>query len=322
MLFNWVDWVIIGVLFFEVYDGWKSGLISLGTSFLSFAVSLWLAIVINPSVSIFFTDKFGIASSWASVIGYIVIALLSSIVIAEIIHRLVLNIPQKIVKSKINSTLGSFISLMNGIVIIAFFLLIIVVLPLRGSVKSDIKDSKIGSLILRVMEKYSGPIKTSIDEIGSAATRFITINPASTESIVLDVSPKPEDLFIDTVGEKHMVDLINAERVSIGLSALTVDSRLTDVARSHSRDMFIERYFSHVSPDNKDSGDRLTEARIGYTIMGENIAYAPDVDTAHTGLMNSPEHKKNILESKFRHVGIGIISTKSFGLMVTQDFTD
>lgn len=56
--------------------------------------------------------------------------------------------------------------------------------------------------------------------------------------------------------------------------------------------------------------------------MGENIGYAPDVDTAHRGLMNSPEHKKNILDPAFHRVGIGIISTKSFGIMVTQDFAN
>jgi len=319
---NWVDWVIIIILIYEVYDGWKAGLVSLGTSFLSFAISLWLAIVFNPPVTAFFTEKFGIAAPWASVIGYIVIALLASIIIAEIIHRLVLNIPQKIVKSKYNSTLGSFIAFLNGLVIIAFFLLIIIALPLRGTVKSDIKDSKIGSIILAAMEKYSGPIKTSIDEIGSNAARFITVDPASTESIAIDVAPKPADLYIDAVGEKNMVDLVNAERVKAGVPKLIADSKLTMVAESHSRDMFMERYFSHVSPDNQDPGDRLSASGIPYTLMGENIAYAPDVNTAHTGLMNSPEHKKNILEPQFHHVGIGIISTKAFGIMVTQDFTN
>jgi uncharacterized protein YkwD len=319
---NWVDWIIIAVLLYEVYDGWKAGLVALGTSFLSFAISLWLAIVLNPPVSAFLAEKFGIAASWASVIGYIVIALLSSIVIAEIIHRLVLTIPQKIVKSKINSSLGSCISFLNGLVIIAFFLLVIVVLPIRGTVKMDIKDSKIGSVILMAMEKYSGPIKTSIDEIGSTAARFITIEPASTESIAIDVSPKPEDLIIDAADEKHMVDLVNAERVKVGVSALVMDVKLTGVAESHSRDMFMRRYFSHVSPDSQDPSERLTEARISYTLMGENIGYAPDVEVAHKGLMNSPEHKKNILDPQFRRVGIGIISTKSFGIMVTQDFTN
>jgi len=322
MHLNWVDWIIIAVLLYEVYDGWKAGLVALGTSFLSFAISLWLAITLNPPVAAFFTEKFGIPLSWSSVIGYIAIAMLVSIVVAEIIHRLVLNIPQKIVKSKINSSLGSFISLLNGFVIIAFFLLIIVSLPFRGTVRSDIKGSKIGSIILRVMEKYSGPIQTSINEIGTAATRFITIDPTSTQSVSLDVAPKPEDLFIDATAEKHMVDLVNAERVKAGVPALTVNPKLTQVAESHSRDMFMRRYFSHVSPDNQDPANRLTAADISYRLMGENIAYAPDVDTAHTGLMNSPEHKKNILEPQFTRIGIGIISTKSFGIMVTQDFTN
>jgi uncharacterized protein YkwD len=322
MPFNWVDWVIIAILLYEIYDGWRAGLVSLGTSFLTFTISLWLAILLNPAISVFFSEKFGIAISWASVIGYIVVALASSIVIAEIIHRVILNIPQKIVKSKINSTLGSFISFLNGIIVIAFFLLIIIVLPLRGTIKSDIRDSKIGSVILGVMEKYSGPIKTSIDEIGTAATRFMTVDPASTQNIILDVAPRSDELSFNAIDERHMLDLVNAERTKAGVPTLSIDAKLTQVAESHSQDMFLRRYFSHVTPEGQDPAQRLDESGITYTIMGENIGYAPDVDTAHTGLMNSPEHKKNILEPQFHRVGIGIVSTKSYGLMVTQDFAN
>jgi uncharacterized protein YkwD/uncharacterized membrane protein required for colicin V production len=322
MPFNWIDAVIVIVLLYELYDGWKAGLVSLGSSFLTFAISFWLSIVLNPPVSSFISEKFGISVTWASVTGYIVVALLTSLVISEIFHQFILRIPQKIVNSKINSSLGSFISLLNGLVIIAFFLLIIVSLPIRGTIKGDVKNSKIGSVFLNILNTYGGPIKTSIDEIGSAATRFITVNPSSKQTITLDVAPKPKDLSIDSASERYMVELVNTERVKAGVQVLTLDPQLTVVAEAHSRDMFLRRYFSHITPDGQDPAERLDASGISYALMGENIAYAPDVSTAHTGLMNSPEHKKNILEPQFRHIGIGIISTKIFGIMVTQDFTD
>jgi uncharacterized protein YkwD len=77
-----------------------------------------------------------------------------------------------------------------------------------------------------------------------------------------------------------------------------------------------------VTPDGKDPAARLTDAGITYTAIGENIAYAPDVTTAHQGLMDSPEHKKNILDPAFHRIGIGIISTDSFGSMYTQEFAN
>ena len=46
------------------------------------------------------------------------------------------------------------------------------------------------------------------------------------------------------------------------------------------------------------------------------------VQQAHTGLMNSPGHKANILSREYRTIGIGIVDGGQYGLMVTQEFTD
>ena len=54
--------------------------------------------------------------------------------------------------------------------------------------------------------------------------------------------------------------------------------------------------------------------------MGENIALAPSVETAHRNLMNSPGHRANILDPAFTRVGIGIIVAPGAGLMVSQEF--
>ena len=43
---------------------------------------------------------------------------------------------------------------------------------------------------------------------------------------------------------------------------------------------------------------------------------------AHVGLMASPGHKENILETAFGRVGIGVIDGGSCGLMFTQEFAD
>ncbi|MEK7065349.1 MAG: CAP domain-containing protein, partial [Patescibacteria group bacterium] len=78
----------------------------------------------------------------------------------------------------------------------------------------------------------------------------------------------------------------------------------------------------HVNPEGKDAGDRLGDGGVTYFVAGENLAYAPDVATAHEGLMNSEGHRKNILEPQFRKVGIGVIDGGVYGEMFTQNFTD
>ena len=122
--------------------------------------------------------------------------------------------------------------------------------------------------------------------------------------------------------EQRMLVLVNTERTQRGLVPLVMDEKLVLVARQHSQEMLQQHYFAHDSPERGSPFDRMAAAGIRYRIAGENIALAPNVERAHTGLMNSPEHKENILRPEFRKVGIGVINGGLSGETFTQDFTD
>ena len=320
--FNWIDWLIVAALAFEVFQGWETGLFSLGASFLSLAGAMWLALTFHTQVSSFLSQKFGIASVWGNVFGFIGIAIFSQIIVGSILYALLARLPEAFLKSKMNSWLGAVLSLINGFLVVTFILLVILALPLRGTVKNDIKASTMGGYLVKLAERYAGSIETTMNEVGQQASQFMTIDPNSSETLSLDVTPAAADLKEDVVDERLMVTMVNAERIAVGAQPLTVNDELTNGARAHSRDMFMRRYFAHNSPDGQTPGDRIHAAGITFTDAGENLAYAPDVNTAHRGLMNSPEHKKNILDPAFHRIGIGIISTDSYGLMVTQDFAN
>ena len=117
-----------------------------------------------------------------------------------------------------------------------------------------------------------------------------------------------------------MLELINAERSAAGLRPLAADPELTQVAEAHSTDMFARGYFAHVTPEGRDPFERMREAQVRFSTAGENLALAPTLQIAHTGLMNSPGHRANILQPEFGRVGIGIMDGGIHGLMVTQDF--
>jgi uncharacterized protein YkwD len=138
----------------------------------------------------------------------------------------------------------------------------------------------------------------------------------------LPLGPPAGSLAPDDAAEQQMLDLLNAERTRAGLKPLAADTRLRDVARAHSLEMFQLDYFSHTSPTAGTPFDRMHAAGIGFVIAGENLAYAPNVEIAHQGLMNSPGHRANILRPEFGHVGIGVIRSQAQGSMFTQDFTD
>ena len=61
---------------------------------------------------------------------------------------------------------------------------------------------------------------------------------------------------------------------------------------------------------------------VTYQAAGENLALAPTVQVAHEGLMNSPGHRANLLNARFRRVGIGVADGGMHGKMFTQNFTD
>ena len=117
-----------------------------------------------------------------------------------------------------------------------------------------------------------------------------------------------------------MVDLVNAERAKVGLKALIVDSKLTNMARVKSQDMITNNYFSHYSPKYGSPFDMMKTFGISYRTAGENIAMNQSMESAHTALMNSEGHRANILGASYTKIGIGIVKDSRGYLYITQDF--
>ena len=134
-------------------------------------------------------------------------------------------------------------------------------------------------------------------------------------------------ITLDT-GEKRILVLHNRARRELGLQPLCVDLRLTRAARSHSREMIDNDFFSHLSYDGESFRERL--ARFGYhqSIRGENLVGGSggygEPDNAFQRWMNSSRHKANILNSKYQAVGVGTYTGDYKGFdsytMYTADF--
>ena len=100
--------------------------------------------------------------------------------------------------------------------------------------------------------------------------------------------------------------LVNQNRVAAKAVALTLDLNLSKMAQDYARDMFQRNYFSHIDPDGHDFAYRLKQYKIKYSYAGENIAYGYTTPAeVMKGWMNSSGHKKNILNTKFRKLGVG-----------------
>jgi uncharacterized protein YkwD len=143
-----------------------------------------------------------------------------------------------------------------------------------------------------------------------ASTAAVAAPKASAAAVCPGADQPIEQLGADASRSVTLCAL-NHERALRGLSALSLDTRLTGAAQGHSDDMVAHRYFAHG-----DFGARIR--RSGWTrhrrswMIGENIGYGSGRLGTPAGIvdawMHSGGHRANILERRFRDIGIGIAS--------------
>lgn len=119
----------------------------------------------------------------------------------------------------------------------------------------------------------------------------------------------------ETALAKSAVCLLNKQRARRGLRKLRLNARLSKAARRHTVDMVNRNYFGHVSKSGTDVVDRL--ARTGYMrgarnwTVGENLAWGSGTRSTPREIvaawMKSAGHRANILQRRFREVGIGVV---------------
>lgn len=150
--------------------------------------------------------------------------------------------------------------------------------------------------------------------------------------------------------ERRVHELINKERKKNKATALEFDGQLSRIASAHSADMAKRHFFNHVNPDGKNATDRgklagyfCRKVYVGFFTEGlaENIyqghlysqirisgnlrSYdwysAEDLaEVVVKGWMDSPGHRRNILEKTYEKTGIGIAIGDDDTVFVTQVF--
>jgi uncharacterized protein YkwD len=105
---------------------------------------------------------------------------------------------------------------------------------------------------------------------------------------------------------------------------LAPSSLLNQAAREHAIDMARNDYFEHIGMDGSAPKERL--ARLGYRsrLTGENIAYAPQsAEEVVSGWLASPGHCANIMEPRFREMGIAFaVGRKRGAIYWVQDLAE
>ncbi len=103
-----------------------------------------------------------------------------------------------------------------------------------------------------------------------------------------------------------IIEETNRHRNLHGESSLREDSTLNQIAMMKLDNMFKDQYFDHVSPDGVAVSDFADQVSYDFLLLGDNLArgnYHDDRDLV-TDWMNSPGHRRNILESRYEKIGV------------------
>jgi uncharacterized protein YkwD len=124
--------------------------------------------------------------------------------------------------------------------------------------------------------------------------------------------------------EQQVFAEVNRYRAAHELRPLAWDERLAEVAREHSARMRDANYFSHQDPQRGGVAQRLTRARIAWTVCGENIyteqGYRNPVRSAGESWMRSQQHRRSILDRRYTRTGVGIAAAPNGTYWFTQIF--
>jgi hypothetical protein len=126
--------------------------------------------------------------------------------------------------------------------------------------------------------------------------------------------------------KKGIIILTNNERKKAGLNDLIENDLLDKVAEEKANDLIDRNYWAHFAPNEAEESTWKFIKNLGYNYLyaGENLARgysnASDIVSAW---MVSEKHKKNILDSDFKDVGVyageGVL-TGAGTIVVVQEF--
>src|SRR5205085_2688002 len=110
-----------------------------------------------------------------------------------------------------------------------------------------------------------------------------------------------EPALATTTPRQTMFSLTNQSRTSHGVRRLKLNSRLSNMATRHSRQMANQGTLFHTANVPREI------RHWNWSVWGENIGMTSDsLPVIEDAFMNSPVHRDNILNGRFSHVGVGV----------------
>lgn len=155
------------------------------------------------------------------------------------------------------------------------------------------------------------------------STPVKAVKQAPSKPAVHQLSPSDIDI-------NQLSTLINKDRTDSGIAPLQIDNRLNTSASAKCADMVARNYWGHDSPIGVTPDDFILNQGLPRIHLGENLAEGyKTAMSVNTGWLNSPEHKRNILDPDYTNVGYAVCKSDKYigrnnlpSLIVVQHFAE
>lgn len=160
------------------------------------------------------------------------------------------------------------------------------------------KDN-LADFYLRLTGKISEFEKTSLDLAKEIQKQISAPPPLQKEG----------EAPLGNLTKAGVIQLTNVQRQNNGLAVLRENSKLDSAALKKAQDMLTKQYFEHISPSGVGPAELAKSVGYDYLAIGENLAmgnFKDDQDLIDAW-MASPGHRANILNSRYREIGVAVI---------------
>ena len=136
----------------------------------------------------------------------------------------------------------------------------------------------------------------------------LVVAPAPTASSATDgdAAASADRLGSPATMRQRVVTLTNNRRRNHDCDNLRRNDALDRAAQRHTRKMANRETLSHQLPGEPSLGVRVRRAGYNWTAVGENVAAGyPTPRSVVRAWMGSEGHRRNILNCRYRHIGVG-----------------
>lgn len=315
-----VDAVVVVLIGLYVLEDLRNGILFGLVQLLGLLLSLLAALLFYPTVANLLVEHLGVAYGLAKPIGFGATWLIADLLYGMTVRQLTASASRDVARSTVGRFLGIFTGAARGAIVATLLLAMVSALPVPEPITQAVQESQLGSRLAARGEAVQRALGGVLGDAVQESLALLTVRPESNERV--NLSFRVAEPRIDADTEVQMLEMVNRERAANGLGALVMDETIRQVARGYSTRMFQDGFFAHVDPAGKTPFDRMRVGGASFGAAGENLALAPTLRIAHDGLMNSPGHRANILNPRYKRVGIGVADGGMHGKMFVQNFAD